>query len=257
MAVPPETKGWAAILQQQKGTGMRVRRSLAIVGLVGAVAAVAVAGTAMAQTPTPGANQAKTNYQNLFMDKLAAALGVGRDKLNSAFTDARNATVDQEVRDGKLTQQQADRIKANPNVGPGFGFGFRGSERERGEKGAFSMGGIKVWSAIAGALETTPQDLTNQLRSGKTLAQLAQGKEQAVKDAIVNTVKPKLDQAVKNGRMTQDQENQFIDKIQKSDLNNFGGHWGMKGPRKGNNATPTPNSPSSFFRQAPAAGGAL
>ncbi len=236
---------------------MRVRRSLAILGLVGAVAAVTAAGTAMAQTPTPTPNQKGSNYQNLFLDKLAAALGVTRDKLNSAFVDARNGTVDQAVKDGKLTQQQADKIKSNTNVGPGFGFGFGFRGGEHGHRGVPFMGGTEVWSAIANALGMTPQDLTSQIRSGKTLAQLAQGKEQAVKDAIVNAVKPGLDQAVKNGKMTQDQETQILSKIQSSDLNSFGAHKGMVGkwPRRGNTGTPTPNN--SSFRGAPAANGAL
>ncbi len=237
---------------------MRVRKAAAILGLVGAVAALAVVGTAMAQTPTPAPNQAKTNYQSIFMDKLAAALNISRDQLNSALTNARNATVDQAVTDGKLTQQQADKIKANPNVGPGLGFefGFRGGER--GHKGTFFMGGANVWNAIAQTLGMTPQDLTTQLKSGKTLAQIAGDKASDVKNAIVNTIKPNLDQAVKNGKMTQDQENQIISKIQNSDLSTFGGHWGARGPRKGNNnATPTPNNSPSFFRHAPAAAGAL
>ncbi len=216
---------------------MASRRQAIIAGLGTAVVSLGLTvavGTAMAQTATPPAQtatppaqtQAKANYQNVFLDKLAADLGTTTDKLKSAFTQARNDTVDQEVKDGKLTQQQADRIKANTNAGPGFGFrGFPGGER-RGERGIGFMGGGQEQAAIAKALGMTQQDLANQLHSGKTLAQLAQGKEQAVKDAIVNTIKPRLDQAVKNGRMTQDQENQRIDQIQKMDLSKIGGQQG-------------------------------
>jgi len=231
---------------------MRSKRVAVILALIGAVAAVAVVGTAMAQTPTP--NQTKTNYQNVFLDKLAAALNISRDALNSALTTARNETVDQAVQDGKLTQQQADKIKANPNVGLGFGFRFRGGPAPFGK--AFGFGwNDKVMNAVAQALGMSTQDLTSKLRSGQTLAQLAQGKEQAVKDAIVGAIKPQLDQAVSNGKMTADQENQSISKIQNSDLSNL--HWGFpRVPRNGKNgATPTPNS--SFFRHAPAVGSAL
>ncbi len=88
----------------------------------------------------------------------------------------------------------------------------------------------------------TTQDLTTQLRSGKTLADLAKGKEQAVKDAIVNAEKPQLDQAVKNGRITQDRENQILDQTRNSDLSNLHGFGvpGRFGPGAGKNQPPSP-----------------
>jgi hypothetical protein len=222
---------------------MRIRKTVVALGLAGVVAGAAIAGTAFAQTPTPPVDQAKTNYQNVYMDKLAAALGTTRDKLNAAFTQARNDTADQEVKDGKLTQQQADKIKSSQGDAP-FGFGFKGGDRERGQAGFFM--GNDVRDAIAKALGMSTQDMNTQLRSGKTLADLAKGKEQAVKDAIVNTVKPKLDQQVKDGKLTQDRENQIIDGIQKSDLSKMGGKPEMgqhRAPRNdGGNESQTPKS---------------
>lgn len=248
---------------------MRVRKILVIAGLVGAVAAAAVVGTALAQTPSPTQtpNQAKTNYGNVFLDQLAKALNITRDQLNSAITTARNATVDQAVQDGRLTQDQANQIKSrqgNAPFGFGFNFGFHG--REWGHKAGPGMMGFRmsgdVLNAVAGVLKMTPQDLTNQLRSGKTLGQLAQGNEQAVKDAIKNAVKPQLDQAVKNGRMTQQQEDNILNRIQSQDLNQIGGaHWNF-GPGKNWNGkrapkpTPTPST-SPSLGPAPMGAGAL
>ncbi|MHB1162822.1 MAG: hypothetical protein ACYC3V_21180 [Chloroflexota bacterium] len=233
---------------------MKFRKPLAILGLAGVVAALAVAGSAFAQTPTPAPDQkAKSSYQELFLDRLAAALGTTREKLNGAFTQARDETVDQQVKDGKLTQEQADKIKARSGEAP-FGFGIRGFER--GHKGgpAF-MGGGQAHEAIAKALGMTSEDLTNQLRSGKTLAELAKGKEQAVKDAVVGVVKPQLDEAVKNGKMTQDRANQILEQIQSSDLNSFGGRGFMgKGWFKGNGTRD--QAPSTKPSGGPAASGA-
>lgn len=98
--------------------------------------------TPQARTAAPKQSQAKTNYRNFFLDRLAADLSTTRDKLNSAFIQARNETVDQEVKDGKLTQQRADKIKASPDAGPAFGFGAgRGADRfDRGERGLGFMG---------------------------------------------------------------------------------------------------------------------
>lgn len=208
---------------------MKLRRVLVILGLAGALAVTAVAGTAMAQTPTPS-TQTGTNYQEYFLDRLANALGTTRDKLTGTFTQARNETADQAVKDGKLTQAQADRMKAQQGVGP-FGFrGFGGDMDRGGKMGGFGlMGGGQGREAIAGALGITPQELDTQLRSGKTLAELAAGKEQAVKDAIVAAEKTQLDQAVAAGRITQAQEDQRLEQLRNADQNSLFGHRGMEG----------------------------
>jgi len=216
---------------------MKLRRVLVVLGLAGALAVTAVAGTAMAQTPTPN-TQAGTNYQEYFLDRLASALGTTRDELTSTFTQARNETADQAVKDGKLTQEKADRMKAQQGIGP-FGFHGFGGDMDRGDMdrgdmgrggkmGGF-MGGGQSREAIAGALDLTTQELDTQLRSGKTLAELAAGKEQAVKDAIVAAEKTRLDQAVAGGKITQEQANQRLEQLRNADLNSLFGHRGMEG----------------------------
>lgn len=44
---------------------------------------------------------------------LADALGISVDKLQAAYTQAENARIDQAVADGKMTQEQADLMKAH------------------------------------------------------------------------------------------------------------------------------------------------
>jgi hypothetical protein len=199
---------------------MRFRKTLVILGIAAAVAAAVVAGTAFAQTPTP--TPSGTNYQQLFLQKLAAALNISTDQLTNAITSARNATVDQAVADGRITQQQGNNIKSRPGTLP-FGFGF-GRPGGNGAGRSGFVGGTQVLNAVASALGMQPQDLTNQLRSGKTLADIAGNNAQAVKDAIWNTVKPQLDQAVKNARITQDRENQIQSQIQNLDLSKITGN---------------------------------
>ena len=222
---------------------MKLGKPLAFLGVVGVVAALVVAGTAFAQTPTPApGQQARTGYHEFFLDRLAAALDTTRDKLNSALVQARNETVDQQVKDGRLTQEKADRIKSQEGIVP-FAFGFRGFDRG-GMKGGAFVGGSQVRDAIAQALGMTPEELANQLRSGKSLAELAQGKEQAVKDAIVAAMKPQLDQAVQDGRITRERADQILEQVRSSDLSKLGGHWAggwFKGKgERGKAPTPTP-----------------
>lgn len=130
-----------------------------------------------ANTP-PGPNRGGDSYQSLFANKLAATLGVTRDTLSSAITQARGDIVVQGVKDGKLTQDQADKIKSQRSS-IAFGFDFQGSGRGEPMGGAV-MDGSQVNDAIAKALGITTQDLTNQLQSGKSLAEIASGKVQAV-----------------------------------------------------------------------------
>ncbi len=231
---------------------MKYRKPLAVLGVVGVLAAVVVAGTAFAQTPTPTPNQqAKANYQNFFLDRVASILGIDRSKLDSALGQAKNDTIDQAAKDGRITQDQANRLKSQPNNGFGFGFGFgRGAGGPRGRVGGF--GGGAVVNAVAKALGMNSQDLVNQLRSGKTVEDVvkAQGKtDQDVKNAVISVEQPRLDQLVKNGRITQDQENQMLDRIRNADLSNFSLHGGF-GMFSGSGAkkqAPS-NNPSMRFR---------
>src|SRR3954469_21332164 len=99
-----------------------VRKNLVIAGL--AVAAFAGAGAAIAANrPTP------KEEQKAVIDDAAKQLGVAPDKLQSALQQALVHRVEQAVKDGRLTRDQADavikRIKAGdlPLGGPGFGRG--------------------------------------------------------------------------------------------------------------------------------------
>jgi hypothetical protein len=237
---------------------VRSRKTLFLLGLAGLIAALAVAGTALAQTPTPTPNQPKSNYRDTFLDKLATALGTTKDKLNGAFTQARNDTIDQAVNDGKLTQQQADKMKARQNAGPGFS--FRGlPEGKAKPRITMGMNSSQIRDAIAGALGMKPEDLAAQLKAGKSLSELAQGKEQAVKDAVLKVVKDRLDQAVKAGKLTQAQADQSYSKAQKMDpLKMFGGPWGkMHGERKPNEQNGLKNNSRPSREPAASAAGTL
>ncbi len=197
---------------------MRFRKTVALGGIVVVVAGLILASTALAQTPTPTPNKASGSYANTFMDRLAGALGVSRQKLDEGLTQARNDTLDQAVKDGKLTREQADKIKARQPQGSapgmrGIPFGPKGGDR----KGVVVLFGSSMHEVIAKALGMTSDELTNQLRSGKTLKELAEGKEQAVKDAILKAQKERLDQAVKNGRLTQAQADSAYERLQKAD----------------------------------------
>ncbi len=171
-------------------------------------------------TATPGsqAKNAWIAYRDFFLNAFASRLGVSSDQVKEAYSGAYSDTLDQAVKDGKITQAQADQIKKDlanrmsqgdiPGFfGPGGfdhkGFGPRGFGR--GMRGF--MGGISL-ASFAKALNMTETDLASALQSGKSIADVA--KEQnvdlaQVKTSVLADLKAALDQAVTNGRLTQTQ----------------------------------------------------
>jgi len=105
--------------------------------------------------------------------------------------------------------------------GPGIGFGFG------------PLGGMKDDSlgAAAKALGITADELMNDLRNGQSIADVAKAKSVDVSkviDAIVSDAQSKIDTAVKDGHLTQDQATKL-----KTDLKNRITDLVNNTPRKG------------------------
>ena len=106
---------------------------IAVLG-VAAFGAYRYVSAAVQPTPVPGQKSAAPalmdQYWAVFLKSFAANLGVDQAKLDKAFVDAVNATADQAVKDGKITQAQADSIKSrysqglSAQKGMPFMFGF-------------------------------------------------------------------------------------------------------------------------------------
>jgi len=233
---------------------LRSRRT--VLGLLGFVALVVIAGlgitaffvrNALAQsaTPTqqiPNGSAAPANnvsqYEEFFFNTLAKRLGVDVVKLKTDIIGAIGDTLDQAVKDGKITQAQVDQLKNNFSQGinsgnfPFFGFG-KGHGRFPGYKmGRFEFGSLGP-AKFAKALGVNEQDLINELNSGKSIAQVAQEHNvdlNQVKLTVLADVKSQLDTAVKNGTMTQSRADNVYQKISNNidNLLNKSGYWGPR-----------------------------
>jgi flagellin-like hook-associated protein FlgL len=226
--------------------------------IAGVVAAVAAAGTA-------GAIAATTNpkeTENAVLADAAKRLGVTADQLRGALSQAENAQIDQAVKDGKLTQKQADEIKKHRSQdgtvlgfgghpgppggpggrpgpgGPGFGGpGFAGPPM------LFRGGGTNPFDALAKAIGISQASLQKQFRDGTSLTDIikAAGKSLAdVQASLKATAKDKLDQALKDGKITQDQHDEALTHLDDmiEHLGDFrtpmgGRHFGFGGARRG------------------------
>ena len=236
-----------------------MKRRWWLAGLAAVVLAVVGAGVVMAQTPTPGSGGGTT-----FLDRVAQKLGIETPKLQDAIKSAANDEVDQALKDGKITQQQADAIKQRIANGktPDFGeFPFGKGGRGFGFEKGFGFGLGADTAQLATFLGISQDQLKTELQaSGATLATVAQahGKSRDdLKTFITNTAKTQLDQAVKNGKLSQQQEDAMLSKLNDNldsliDHNFAAGFGHGRGRGHGNGMMPMmPNLPSSPNTPAP------
>ncbi|MET0771057.1 MAG: hypothetical protein ABW081_14185, partial [Solirubrobacteraceae bacterium] len=190
------------------------RTRIAAVATAGALAA---AGTGVA-VATSASDDAKQREQAVLEDA-AGRLDVDADELRDALSAAEDAQLDAEVKAGRLTQAQADAIKQmreRSGLVLGGGPGHPGGPHGSGFRGDRHGGPGEVMGAAAKALGISERKLFTQLRKGRSLQQIAkaQGKDYAdVKAAISDAVKTELDEAVKDGRLTQSQADDMLEHL--------------------------------------------
>ncbi len=180
------------------------KRKVIVAGV--AALAVAVTGGAIAATK---ATSPKAESQAVVNDA-AKQLGVQPSELTAALKKALSNRVDAAVKAGRITKAEGDAMKARINSGdaPLFGGGHRGFGKF-GHGPHFRLHGL---DAAASYLGLTEAQLRTQLNSGKTLAQVAKARDKSVDglvDALVKAANEKIDQAVKDGRLTQAQANEI------------------------------------------------
>jgi hypothetical protein len=182
-----------------------VRRTTAIAALVAALAVLGFGASSVAAADKPS-----------LVDDVAARLGISSDTLRGALRDALDARVDAAVKAGKLTPDQAAKLKERIANAKGLGLRIRMAIAKH--RGAFVRGArVKEGGAAATYIGITRQELRTELRSGKSLAQIAtaHGKTAAgLVDAMLAPAKARLDKAVQNGRLTQQQESEMLARLQ-------------------------------------------
>jgi hypothetical protein len=144
----------------------------------------------------------------------ARQLGVEPRELSEALEQALKNRVDAAVRDGRLTEEEAAKLKERidagdaPLFGLGPGPGFRHDHRHD-ELPAKA-------DAAARYLGMTQAELRNALEDGKTLAQVARDRGKSVDglvDALVAPAELKLNRAVEEGRLTQAEKSEMLSRL--------------------------------------------
>lgn len=211
--------------------------SIIAVGVIGA-ASIALAdtpspgGTPSAQ-PSAGAREGKhLGLARLAAGKILKDAGVTKDELKKGVTEGKTfgeiitaygdksiATVKSDaqaaletrlaaaVTAGKLTQAKADQIKAEAPAAfdklmaskPGDHRDHRGERRER-----LAALGKNALKTVADTLGLAPKDLLEQLKAGKTIAEIAGPKTDAVTQALTAQANAAIDKAVADGKLPAD-----------------------------------------------------
>jgi polyhydroxyalkanoate synthesis regulator phasin len=153
------------------------------------------------------------------LDDAAKRLNVTPEKLRDALSAAQDAQLDQAVKDGKLTQKQADAIKARrKQSGRVLGGPFGGRPGFRGHGPGFERR-VMIFPDLAKALGMTRAQLFEQLRDGKTIAEIAKAKGKSLDDvraAVKADAKERADKAVKDGDLTQQQADDLLAHLDKA-----------------------------------------
>jgi len=190
----------------------RPSRRTTIIAAVAVVAACGIAGGALAASGT--FDPAKE--RQAFLNDAAGRLGTTSDKLEAALKAAAIDRVNAALAAGQITQDQANAMKDAINSGrlplggalPFGGFGIH--------KVGMAAGVGKVIGAAATYLGMTQDQLLTQLRSGKSLADVAKAQGKTVsglEDAITSSAQTQLDQAVKAGKLTQTQADEIMSEL--------------------------------------------
>jgi len=179
-----------------------------------AIGAVALAACAFAGGAYAASTSGGTSTRQAFLNDAAHRLGVTPQHLKDALAGALQDELGAAVKAGKLTQAQANAIlqRFRQSGGLPLPLGPRGGFHAfRGPPGGGSLG------AAAHYLGLSVPQLLDQLRSGKSLAQVASSKGKSatgLENAIVSDERTRLDKARAAGVITAAREQQMLSRLQ-------------------------------------------
>ena len=170
-----------------------------------------VASAATSPTPTPKTTSKakKTDYCAQYEQNLAKQLGVSVQTLTNDRDSALKATINQEVKDKKITQQRATKLLDAINKHPQFDNGCNVLHKNHHAgigKDLLLKYRTNIENQIAQGLHLSSTQLIAQLQAGKSLAQVAQAQHVSTTDLhnlVNNTINATLKQAVSDKTITQ------------------------------------------------------
>ncbi len=176
-------------------------------------------GSQTSATSTSTGTPAATNpYCEQYLQDLAKRLGVSVSTLQQDKLAAAEDVLAQLVKDGKLTQKQADQIKQrleSHQACTGNGHRFLGRAIALQELRQYLP---NIANQVAQGLHLTTDQLKAQLQSGKSLSDIASAQHVSssqLHTLVTNAIQTAVNKAVSDGNLTQQQATDFMQLLQK------------------------------------------
>lgn len=180
-------------------------------------------------------NQTEEESLNFFTElkeAVAELLGITVEKYNEVIEKAKEKVLDKAVKDGWLTQNQADvlrwrmeKMKERQGIGlmrGGKAFGRFGMPFGKHLGGFFGRGlelrlGPDLLSIAAEKLDISLYELLNELDDGKSIADIAKEKNidpKTIADAFIKEYSEDLKDAVEDGKITQKYADRLLEEAE-------------------------------------------
>lgn len=214
-------------------------------GVVVALAGLGAAGAVAASSLFSPRDEAQA-----VIDDAAAQLGVEPSRLSDALEQALENRLDEALESGRLTEEQAERLRQRlESEGVPLHYGFAGA---RGQGPGHPLHAVRlgILDTAATFLGMSPDALREALRDS-TLADVARERGRPVAglvDALVATHAERIDEAVDDGRLTDEQATALkrrldhrVEALVEGELRRLRGGGRSFGHRAG-----SPRGPSAF-----------
>ncbi len=169
--------------------------------------------TATPDGPADDGSFEKENRKDAFLDALAANLGVTREQLDEALTQTALDMVDQALEDGRITEEQATKIRDRIESGEFPDFFHRGPDGFGHRFGHGPGRGHYLINEVAEFLGVERGEVVSGLAQGDTLAEIAAANgssADALAAFLLTELQEKLAQAVENGRIDQERADEIL-----------------------------------------------
>ncbi len=166
---------------------------------------VAVAGAAFAATEPRYGLDGVNSFHN-FIAKFSANLGVEQEKVSKALEETRKQLLNEAVKSGEITQEQADEMATQPIEE----FRLGGMHEKR-------YGGHLMGKDAEKILGITREQLKTEIEAGKDWEQILKDHGLTVEQyqqKMMEHRKTELRQKVSEGRITQKQADSIIEKME-------------------------------------------
>lgn len=186
--------------------------------ILSGVAALAVIAAGVIGVAAVGAQEGSDDQPargEVFVQRVADNLGITTDALKGAVKDAQLAGVDDALASGRITDDQATKLRDKINSSEGLGLRalIKHHDRKQERRGEVRRAFVET---AAESIGITPDELRAHLAAGASIADVAVtngASVDGVKADILAAASTKLDAAVANGRLTQVRADEMFQKL--------------------------------------------